>query len=103
MGRPGVGEEPGRLLHALQEGTDPGEAWQQETSRCLGAKGDRHPEERQSAGRVRDQERAADHRQLELRLEASGVSSAKSIKPSAQRSRSRIREADEGRTETEIS
>src|SRR5437773_171029 len=66
--RPGTGEEPRRLLHALQEGADSGEAWQQERSHRLGAKGDRHPEERQSAGRIRDQERAADHRQLEVRI-----------------------------------
>ena len=38
MDRPGAGEEPGRLLHALQEGADSGEAWQQERSRRLGAK-----------------------------------------------------------------
>src|SRR5882672_7227224 len=68
MDRPGAGEEPRRLLHALQEGADSGEAWQQERSYRLGAKDDRHPEERQSAGRVRDQERAADHRQLEVRI-----------------------------------
>src|SRR6476660_6663129 len=68
MDRPGAGEEPRRLLHALQKGADSGEAWQQERSHCLGAKGDRHPEERQSAGRVRDQERATDHRQLEVRI-----------------------------------
>ena len=41
--RPGAGEEPRRLLHALQEGADSGEAWQQERSRRLGAKDDRHP------------------------------------------------------------
>src|SRR5438270_5234686 len=66
--QPGAGEEPRRLLHALQEGADSGEAWQQERSHRLGAKDDRYPEERQSAGRVRDQERAADHRQLEVRI-----------------------------------
>jgi hypothetical protein len=59
--RPGAGEEPRRLLYALQEGADSGEAWEQERSHRLGAKGDRHPEERQSAGRVRHQQRAADH------------------------------------------
>src|SRR5437899_1151890 len=66
--RSGAGEEPRRLLHALQEGADSGEACQQERSRRLGAKGDRHPEERQGARRVRDQERATDHRQLEVRI-----------------------------------
>src|SRR5205823_13112342 len=45
-----------------------GEAWQQERSDRLGTKGDRHPEERQSTGRIRDQKRTADHRQLEVRI-----------------------------------
>jgi len=66
--RPGAGEEPRRLLHTLQKGADSGEAWQQDRGHCLCAKGDRHPEERQSAGPVRDQERAADYRQLEVKI-----------------------------------
>jgi hypothetical protein len=35
---------------------------------ALGAKGNRYPEERQSAGRIRDQKRAADYRQFEVRI-----------------------------------
>ena len=50
MDRPSAGEEPGCLLHALQKGADSGEAWQQERRHNRGAKGDRHFEERQSAG-----------------------------------------------------